>query len=79
MTMPMPDDDPLADLKVDVQEMLTANANLAAQQIAGLMRRNAELEALVAALRRALIAARAEQAGHEVAQKPARPKVVGGD
>jgi regulator of replication initiation timing len=65
--MTMPDDD----LKIDVQDLLNAQSNISAQQIAALMRRNAELEALNAALRRALAAQAEENTPHR------KPRAVG--
>lgn len=59
------------DVQIDIQDLLNAQSNISAQQIAALMRRNAELEALNAALRRAL-AAQAEESPHP------KPRAVGG-
>jgi hypothetical protein len=59
-------------VQLNVTELLDAQSNLAAQQVAALMRRNAELEATVLALRR-MLAEATDATPHP------RPKAVGGD
>jgi hypothetical protein len=59
-------------VELDVQELLASQSNVSAQQIATLLRRIAELEAMVSALRR-MLTAQAENTPHP------KPRAVSGD
>lgn len=59
-------------VQLNVTELLDAQTNIAAQQVAALMRRNAELEATILALRRMLTEAT------DATLHP-KPRAVGGD